>query len=109
MRGRDFSAGSAVTACGLDDQGEDAGLVAGDDKRDVAVDGDFSLEQLLAGGVDVGRVGERDVAAELLLDGDARSGVAEGAEVVGIELDAAGAKKFLNAAAHGGAERTAEK
>ena len=62
---------------GFDDHGEDAGLVAGNDHRDVAVDGHFSLEQLLAGGIHVGGVGEGDAAAELLLHRDARGGVAE--------------------------------
>ncbi len=78
----------AVAARGLDDHGEDAGLVAGHDQRDVAIDGHFRLEQLLAGGVDVGGVSERDVAPKLLLDGDARGGVAEGAEVIGVDFDA---------------------
>ena len=65
----------------------------------MAVDGDFSLQQLLAGGVDVGGVGEGDVAAQLLFNNDARGGVAEGAEVVWINLDRAGAEELLNAAA----------
>src|SRR5208282_3285159 len=76
--------------------------------RDMAVDGHLGLEQLLAGGVDVGGVGESDVAAQLLLDGNAGGGVAEGAEVVGIDLDAAGAEEFLHAAADGGIERAAK-
>ena len=74
----------------------------------MAVDGDFSLDQLLAGGVDVGGVGEGEVAAELLLDDDAGGGVAEGAEVVGIDFDGAGAEEFLDAAAYGGVEGSAE-
>ena len=75
---------------------------------DVAVDGDLGLKQLLAGGVDVGGVGEGDVAAQLFLNDDAGGGVAEGAEVVGIDLDGAGAEEFLHAAADGGVEGAAE-
>ena len=74
----------------------------------MAVDGDFSLEELLAGGVDVGGVGEGDVAAELFLDDDAGGGVAEGAEVVGVDFDGACAEEFLDAAADGGVEGAAE-
>ena len=74
----------------------------------MAVDGDFGLDQLLAGGVDVGGVGEGEVAAQLLLDDDAGGGVAERAEVVGIDFDAAGAEELLDAGADGGVERAAE-
>ena len=63
----------------------------------MAVDGDFSLEELLTGGVDVGGVCEGEVASELLLDDDARGGVAERAKVVGVDFDGASAEEFLNA------------
>lgn len=74
----------------------------------MTVDGDFSLEQLLASGVDVGCVGEGEVAAQLLLDNDAGGGVAEGAEVVGIDFDGACSEEFLDAAADGSVESSAE-
>jgi hypothetical protein len=48
---------------GFQDYGEDAGFVAGYLEGEVAVDGDFGLDELLAGGVDVGGVGEGEVAA----------------------------------------------
>ena len=85
---------SAEAAGGFDDHGEDAGFVAGDEEGDMAVDGDFSLQQLLAGGVDICGVGERQVAAQLLFDNDAGGGVAEGAEVVGIDFTEPAPKSF---------------
>jgi len=83
---------SAKAASGLDDHGEDADSSRATTKRDVAVDGHFSLEQLLAGGIHVGGVGEGDAAAELLLHRDTRGGVAERAQIIGIDFDRAGAK-----------------
>ena len=53
----------------------------------MAVDGDLGLQKLLSGGVHVGSVGEGYVAAQLLFNGDARGGVAQGADVIGIDLD----------------------
>ncbi len=100
--------GLTVAAGGFYDHGEDAGFVACDDKRDVTIDGYFSLEQLLAGGVDVSGVGEGDSAAKLLDDCDAGGGVAESAEVIGIDFDRAGAEELLDAAADGGVEGAAE-
>ncbi len=47
----------------FEDDGEDAGFVAGDLQGDVMVDGDFGLDELLAGGVDVGGVSQGQVAA----------------------------------------------
>jgi hypothetical protein len=48
------------------------------------------------------------VSAELLLDSDAGGGVAEGAEVIGVDFDGAGAEELLHAAADGGVECAAE-
>ena len=74
----------------------------------MAIDGHFSLEQLLASGIHVGGVGEGDAAAELLLHGDARGGVAERAQIIGIDFDRAGAEKLLHAAADGGVKGSPE-
>ena len=52
----------AEAAGGFQDHGEDAGFVAGYEEGDVPVDGNLSLEQLLASGVDVGGVSEGEVA-----------------------------------------------
>ena len=85
----------AVAASGLDDHGKHARFVTGHDKRKLPVDRYFGLEQLLAGSVHICSVSERHIAAELFLDGDAGCGVAEGAEVVGIDLYGAGPKQLL--------------
>ena len=54
---------SAIAAGGFDDHGENAGFVAGYEQRDMAVDSDLSLKQLLAGGIYIRRISERDVSA----------------------------------------------
>ena len=105
---RECRTGSAVAARGLEDHGEDAGLVAGNDQGDMAIDGHLGLEQLLAGGIDVSGVGEDHGTAQLLLDDDAGGGVAEGAEVVGVHFDRAGPEEFLHAAADRGVEGSSE-
>jgi len=52
-----------VAAGSLQNNGEDAGLISGQLQGDVVVDGDFSLDKLLSGGVDICGVGEGDVRA----------------------------------------------
>src|SRR5271157_866579 len=98
----------AEAAGGFEDHGEDAGLVSGYEQRDVAVDGDLGLEQLLAGCINVGGIGEGDVPAHRLFDDDARGGVAQHAEVVGVHLDRTSPEELLHAAADGGVEGAAE-
>ncbi len=75
----------------------------------MTVDGYFSLKQLLARGVYIGGVGERNVAAQLLLDGDAGGGVAERRRGSSDRLlpDPA-PKSFLYPVAHSGIERSRE-
>ena len=74
----------------------------------MAIDGDLGLDQLLARGVDVGGISERQIPAQLLLDDDPRSGIAQGAKVVGVNFDRTGAKELLDAAAYGGIQGPAE-
>ncbi len=74
----------------------------------MAVDGNLGLEQLLAGGVHVCGVGQRKVAAQLLFDDDAGGRVAEGSEIVGIDLHRSSSEELLYAAGDGGVEGTTE-
>src|SRR6185437_5188436 len=99
---------SPVTARGFDHHRKNAGLVAGDEKGNVAIDADFRLKQLLAGRVHIRGIGESYIASESLLNRDARSGIAQRTQVMGIDFDGTGPEKPLYAAADGGIERTAQ-
>src|SRR5271166_3980342 len=97
-----------ISAGGLDDNGKDARLVTRYQQRNMAVDRNLSLKQLLGSGVDVRGVGEGDGSAQLFFDGDSRGGVAEHAEIIWVHLDRTGAEQALHAAADSCVERSAE-
>src|ERR1039457_3410533 len=56
----------------------------------------------------VGGVSESQVFAQLLLDGDARSGVTQGTKITWIYLHGSSAKQSLHTTAHRGVECAAE-
>ena len=86
-------------------------LVAQSDYRHIPGHVVLDLDDLLRGLCDVGCIGKRQVVLDLLLDGHGRTGLrgrSLGRQPLRIDLDAANAKEFLYAVAHGGIERRAE-
>ena len=82
----------AIAPHGFNDHRKDARLVASNKQRDMPIDGDLSLQQLLSGGVYIRRVGECYILAELFLHGDAGGGVSQDAKIVRVHLDRARAE-----------------
>ena len=98
----------AIAFSDLEDDGEDAGFVAGGDEGFGFADLVLDLDELLGALVDVGGEDEGELLGERLGDGDAGGGVAERADEGGVDFDRACAEEFAYAVGDGGVERAAE-